>query len=105
GAIARPEVDGAINDLPDSAAASDRLVIDLNVRMELVIFAEPLGIHGVRESGACPVQRSLGKCRQSEQCAQQNKHGSSHQFYDPSSNRYSGSNGAVLQDGYKRVNF
>ena len=47
--------------LADSAAAADGLVIDLNLRMLLVVFAEPLRIDGIRKGRARAVQRRLGE--------------------------------------------
>ena len=66
GAIAGSEIHRAVQDLANSAATSDGLVVDLHVRMQLVVLAEPLRIHGIRESGACPVQLGLPQKRQRE---------------------------------------
>ena len=58
-AIARPEVNRARGHLCDSAAAPNGLVVDLNIRMQIVVLIEPLGINWVRERGACAVQLCL----------------------------------------------
>ena len=42
GAVAGSELDGLAQNLADAAAAADGLVVDLHVRMQLVVFAEPL---------------------------------------------------------------
>src|SRR5208337_286839 len=103
--VACSEINRAVDHLADPAATANGLVIDLNVRMQLVIFAEPLGIDGIRKGGSSSIQRGLGNCGNSKNRAHQNEHGSSHQSCDSSSIRYSGSNGAMLKEGYKRVNF
>src|SRR5205823_10889911 len=41
--------------LLNAAAAANRLIIDLNVRVGLVIFAEPFGINRIREGRACSI--------------------------------------------------
>src|SRR5260370_8681141 len=70
GTIAGHEVDRPGNYLADSAAAANGLVVHLNVRVQLVVFAEPLRIHGIRESGPSSVQRSLRRQWQGCQSAQ-----------------------------------
>ena len=54
-AVASTEVNGAGQHLADSAAAADRLIVDLNLGVGLVILAKPLGIHRIRKSCARPV--------------------------------------------------
>ena len=73
GDIAGSEIDRTVQDLANAAAAADRLVVDLHVRVQLVVFAEPLGIHGVREGGARSIQCGLphDRQRQRETCQQQ----------------------------------
>src|SRR5207244_141489 len=54
--IGRAEVDRALRDLANPAAGTDRLIVDLNVRVDLVVFGEPLGINRGRESRSRAVQ-------------------------------------------------
>ena len=60
-AVGGAKIHCARQHLADSAAAPDGLVIDLNLRMLLVVFAEPLGIDGIRKGRPRAVQRRLGK--------------------------------------------
>ena len=57
--VAGPEVDGPLGDLLDAAAGSDRLVVDLDVRVELVVLAEPLGIERKRERRPRAIDQEL----------------------------------------------
>src|SRR5437879_3320265 len=41
--VAGAEINGSGSDLTDTATAADGLIVELNVRMLIVIFAEPLG--------------------------------------------------------------
>src|SRR4029077_376999 len=59
GTIAGAKVNRTCNHLPYTTPAANGLVVDLNLRVELVIFAEPLRIHGVGESGAGSIQSGL----------------------------------------------
>jgi hypothetical protein len=70
-----------------------------------VVFAEPLGIHGIRERGAGSVQRGLRHCRQGYKSAQQKQSESAHRSMTPPWMDTFVSIGAILQDGYKPVNF
>ncbi len=70
GAIAGAEIHGLRQDLANAAAAADRLVVELNIRMGLVVFAEPLLVHRIRKSSACPVQSGLAESRYSQNYAQ-----------------------------------
>jgi hypothetical protein len=42
------------------------LVVELNIRMDLVVFAKPLLIHGIREGSTRSVQGRLTERRESE---------------------------------------
>src|SRR5437763_967515 len=57
--IASSEIYRPCQNLTDSAAATDGLVVDLHVGMQLVIFAEPLGIDWIRKRSARPIQSGL----------------------------------------------
>src|SRR5580765_7796903 len=57
GAVGSAEIDSPFGHLPNSAAGTDGLVVDLNVWVFLVILTEPLRIHGVREGGASTGER------------------------------------------------
>src|SRR5713226_9749511 len=57
GAIGGAEIHGAFGDLLDAAAGADRLIVDLKIGVPLVVFVEPLGIHGVRKCCARTVNR------------------------------------------------
>ena len=63
GAIAGAEVHSLRQDLTNAAAAADRLVVELDIRMGLVVFAEPLLVHRIRKSSACPIQSCLAESR------------------------------------------
>jgi hypothetical protein len=58
-AVAGPEVDCSRQHLANAATAADRLVVDLNVRVNFVILVEPLRINGIRECRTCAIQGSL----------------------------------------------
>src|SRR6202043_2109969 len=58
--VAGSEVDEMLLKLLYSGAAAQRLVIDLNVGMGLVIFREPLLIERRRESRASALQGNCG---------------------------------------------
>ena len=51
------EINRALGDLLNSPAGTDRLVIDLKIRVLLVVLVKPLGVHGVRKRCARPVDR------------------------------------------------
>ena len=53
--IAGTKVYRAFRHLANAAAAANGLIVDLNARMQLLVFAEPLRINGIRERGARPV--------------------------------------------------
>ena len=53
--------------LLDAAAAANGLIIDLNVRMGFVIFAEPFGIDWIWERGPCAIQICLRRPQGSKQ--------------------------------------
>ena len=57
GAIGSAEIHGAFGDLLDAAARADRLVIDLQMDVLLVVFVKPLGIHGIGKCRAGPGDR------------------------------------------------
>src|SRR6266436_1727161 len=57
GTIGGAEIHGAFGDLFDAAARTDGLVVDLNIGILLVVFIEPLRIHGVRKRCARTVDR------------------------------------------------
>ena len=59
GAVAGSKIDGAVEHLANTTAATDRLIVDLYVRMNLVVLTEPFRIHGIRERGARSVQGGL----------------------------------------------
>jgi len=59
GTIAGAEIHGLRQNLPNAAAAADGLVVELNIRMGLVVFAEPLLVHRIREGSACPIHGRL----------------------------------------------
>src|ERR1700694_796044 len=61
-AIAGAEVDRSCLNLFDPAAAANRLIVDLNVGMQVMVLAEPLGINWVGESSARPGQICLCGC-------------------------------------------
>src|SRR5689334_20133299 len=67
GTVGCPEVNSAFGHLPDSAAGTDGLVVDLDVRVFFVILAEPLGIHGVRE-GCASARQGQTAVRQDDAC-------------------------------------
>src|SRR4051794_5409916 len=58
-AVTGAELNSLREHLADTAAATDGLVVDLNITMLLVVFAEPLGIHRIRKSSACGVDICL----------------------------------------------
>jgi hypothetical protein len=62
GTIGRPEKHGLVADLADAAAGSDRLVVDLHLRVLLVVLVEPLRVDRVREgrAGAVDLLRPTG---------------------------------------------
>ena len=66
-AVAGPKVNGSSRDLGDAATATDRLVVDFDVRMLLMILIKPFGINGIRESGACAIELGLRERWQREQ--------------------------------------
>ena len=59
GTVAGAEIHGLRQHLTNAATASDGLVVELNIRMGLVVFAEPLLVHRIGESCASPVQSCL----------------------------------------------
>ena len=50
--VARAEEDRLARQLLDAAARADRLVVDLDVGVDLVVLGEPLRVDRVREGGA-----------------------------------------------------
>ncbi len=62
--VGRTEVDRTLRKLPDAAARSDRLVVDLDAGL-LGIRLKPAGVDGVRKGGARAVQigLTLGRSR------------------------------------------
>ena len=66
GAIAGAKVDRTGDHLSDSPAASNRLVIDLDIRMELVVLAKPLRIDWIGKGSTCSIQRRLPKGRRGD---------------------------------------
>ena len=79
GPVGGSEVDRAGRDLADAAARADRLVVEIDVRVDLGVFGEPLGIDWVWEGGAGAVdQENLGggRCmaRQSRDHGDQEQH-------------------------------
>ena len=61
--VAGAEVDGLSGDLLDAAAAADRLVVELDGRVDLGVLAEPLGVERVGEGGAGAVDERFGRGR------------------------------------------
>src|SRR4051794_2433581 len=61
--IAGSEVDGSFRDLLDSRARTQRLIIDLNIRMKLVVLTEPFGIHRIRECRARAIDQDGSRGR------------------------------------------
>src|SRR5499427_10330776 len=57
--VGRPEVNGALRDLPDPSTAPDRLVVEPHGRIDLRVFVEPLGIDGVREGCSRTIHQCL----------------------------------------------
>ena len=55
GTVGGAEVDRTLGDLADAAAGADGLIVDLHARVLLAVFAEPLGVDGIREGRACAV--------------------------------------------------
>src|SRR5579884_518337 len=78
--VTRSEIHGARLKLLDSSTAADRLIINLDVGVCLMKFAEPLGINRIGKSCAGGIQVDLrtrrGYCRNQERERWQ----SSHQF-------------------------
>ena len=62
GAIAGSEVYGLGQNLADTAAAADGLIVELHIGMGLVVLTEPFLVHRIWEGGARSVQRGLSKC-------------------------------------------
>ena len=60
------EINGSSDDLANAAAAANRLIVDLNLRVLLVVLAKPLGINRIWKCSACSVQSRLG-CRRTDQ--------------------------------------
>src|ERR1700753_4050507 len=58
-AVRGAEINGAFGNLLDPGAGADRLIVDLNVTVSLVVFVEPLGVNGVGESSACTVDQKI----------------------------------------------
>src|SRR5258708_37690581 len=57
GTIRGAKIHGSFGDLFDAAAPTDGLVVDLNIGILLVVFIEPLRVHGVRKRCARTVDR------------------------------------------------
>ena len=63
-AVGRAEEHGLVDQLLDAAARADRLVVDADVRVQLVVLGKPLRIDRVREGGAGTVDlQRLGAAR------------------------------------------
>src|SRR5258706_3541825 len=60
GTVGRAEVDRALEDLADAAAAADRLIVDLYAGL-LVVRVEPLRVDRIGERGACAVDQAPGR--------------------------------------------
>src|SRR5439155_2894770 len=61
GPVRRAEIDGARQKLPDATAGANRLIVDLNIRVELMVFVEPLRVDRIGEGGARAVDlKSVG---------------------------------------------
>src|ERR1019366_7456274 len=62
-AIAGAEIDSTFCGLLYSAPGANRLIVELDIWMHLVVLVEPLGIHWVRERGPRSVHQGLGRAR------------------------------------------
>src|SRR4029453_16518011 len=63
GAVAGPEIDGALRDLSDAAATADRLVVVPNRWIHLGVFTEPLVMDRIWESCCGTVHQHLSMGR------------------------------------------
>src|SRR5579862_3756649 len=66
--VAGAEVHRAGLQLADAAAAADRLIVDLNVGVLVVVLAEPLLVNGIGEGRPGPVQFRLGHRAARQRC-------------------------------------
>ena len=69
GAVAGSEVNSASSYLRNSAAAANRLVVDLNIGVLLMVFIKPFRVDRIREGGTRCVELGLrynrkGQCKQ-----------------------------------------
>src|SRR5262249_38684327 len=48
-AIGGAKIDGTLQKLANATSGTNRLVINLNIRMQIMVFRKPLGIYRVRE--------------------------------------------------------
>ena len=63
--IGRAEEDGPARQLADAGAGSERLIVDADVRVQLVVLGEPLRVDRIRErrAGAVDLGAAAGRCR------------------------------------------
>jgi hypothetical protein len=78
GTIGGAKVNRACYDLADSTPAANGLIIYLYLGMQLMVFAEPLRIHGIREGGASSIQGGLPNHGPGYKGAQQKQGESAH---------------------------
>src|SRR5258708_13547808 len=59
GPVSGAEVHGSVSYLPDSPSRADGLIVNLNIRMQFVIFIKPLRVYGIgkRCTGPCHTDR------------------------------------------------
>ncbi len=78
GAIGGAKVDRTGDHLSNSPAASNRLVIDLDVGMELEVLAKPLGVDRIGKGSTRSIQVRLPKGRQGDEGTPQQQCHSAH---------------------------
>src|SRR5579863_7694684 len=74
--VGSAKIDGSGLQLADASARTDRVVVDLNVRMEPVVFGKPLRVNRIWKGGASSIEQqggfrrgSWGCCRGLKSCA------------------------------------
>ena len=73
-AIGRAKVNCASLQLANPAARTDRLIVDLNIRMRGVVNVKPFRVNRVGERGAGRIQQHGSVCATSDDQAEQERH-------------------------------
>src|SRR5581483_4282902 len=97
GAIASAKINRSGLQLLDAAAAANGLIVNLNVAVCVVIFAEPFLVNGIGKGCACTVKVGLSTAYTGQSCGEHQCHAKL-QFHCSSSRVRDERTKAVLND-------